>query len=172
MKVMVISDIHGGVKKLKQALEKFKEEKAEKLLILGDFTSYFNSSQSIEIAQMLNEIANKICAVRGNCDSESFEELLNFSLLDIRHININNKVITMTHGHIYNKYNLPEYCGDIFLSGHIHYGMIQKEKDRIFANPGSISKPRNGSECSYLIIDNNSIILKQLDGTIILEQKI
>lgn len=172
MKVMVISDIHGGVKKLKQALEKFKEEKAEKLLILGDFTSYFNSSQSIEIAQMLNEMSNKICAVRGNCDSESFEELLNFSLLDIRHININNKVITMTHGHIYNKYNLPEYCGDIFLSGHIHYGMIQKEKDRIFANPGSISKPRNGSECSYLIIDNNSIILKQLDGTIILEQKI
>lgn len=172
MKVMVISDIHGGVKYLKQALEKYREEKAEKLLILGDFTSYFNSSQSIETAEILNEFSNQIYAVRGNCDSEGFEELLNFGLMDIRHININNKVITMTHGHIYNRYNLPEYCGDIFLCGHIHYGFIQKENDKIFANPGSITNPRNGSEHSYLIIDEISITLKNLEGTILLNEKI
>ena len=172
MKVMVLSDIHGGVKYLKQALEKYKEEKAERLLILGDFTSYFNSSPSIEVAEILNEISDQICAVRGNCDSESFEAVLNFGLADIRHINLNGKVVTLTHGHLYNKYNLPEYCGDIFLSGHIHYGMIQKENGKIFANPGSITKPRNGSERSYLIIDENKIYLKNLEGNVIIEEKI
>ena len=107
MKIMTISDIHGGVKYLKQVLERYKIEKAERLLILGDFTGYFNSSSSIEIVEMLNEISDPICAVRGNCDNESFENNLNFGLTDIRHTNVNDKVITLTHGHIYNKYNLP-----------------------------------------------------------------
>lgn len=172
MKIMVISDIHGGVKYLQMALERYKEEKAERLLILGDFTSYFNSSTSMEIAEMLNEMSDQICAVRGNCDSESFEATLNFGLMDIRHINLNGKVVTLTHGHLYNRYNLPEYYGDIFLSGHIHYGIIQKENGRIFANPGSITKPRNGSEHSYLTIDEEKIKLKNLDGIILLEEKI
>lgn len=172
MKVMVISDIHGGVKYLQKAIEKYKEEKAERLLILGDFTGDFNSSSSLEIAEILNEMADKICAVRGNCDSESFEALLNFGLTDIRHINVNNKVVTLTHGHLYNRYNLPEYCGDIFLNGHIHYGMIEKVDGRIFANPGSITKPRNGSEHSYLTIDEEKITLKNLEGIILLEEKI
>lgn len=172
MKIMTISDIHGGVKYLKQALERYKIEKAERLLILGDFTGYFNSSSSIEIVEMLNEISDQICAVRGNCDNESFENNLNFGLTDIRHTNVNDKVITLTHGHIYNKYNLPEYCGDIFLYGHIHYGMIQKEDGKIFANPGSITKPRNGSEHSYLVIDENKVILKNLEGAVLLEELI
>ena len=172
MKVMVISDIHGGVKYLEKALERYREERSERLLILGDFTGYFNSSSSMEIADMLNQMADQICAVRGNCDSESFETMLNFGLMDIRHINLNGKVVTLTHGHIFNKYNLPEYCGDIFLSGHIHYGTIQKENGRIFANPGSITKPRNGSEHSYLTIDEEEIQLKNLDGIILLEEKL
>ena len=47
---------------------------------------------------------------------------MQFALLDVRHINLNEKVITLTHGHLYDKYHLPEYCGNIFLSGHTHYG--------------------------------------------------
>ena len=172
MKVMVISDIHGGVKYLQKAIERYKKEKAEKLLILGDFTGYYSSSSSMEIAEILNQISDQICAVRGNCDSENFESMLNFELMDIRHINLNGKVVTLTHGHIFNKYNLPEYCGDIFLNGHIHYGTIQKENGRIFANPGSITKPRNGSEHSYLTIDEEEIQLKNLDGIILLEEKL
>ena len=172
MKIMVISDIHGGVKYLKKAIERYVEEKAERLLILGDFTGYYGSSSNMEVAEILNQMADKICAVRGNCDSELFEEMINFSLTDIRHINVNDKVITLTHGHLFNRYRLPEYIGDIFLNGHIHYGTIQKDGDRIFANPGSITKPRNGSEHSYLVIDEESIILKNLEGCILLEEKI
>lgn len=172
MKVMVISDIHGGIKYLKQALKKYREEKAERLIILGDFSGYFNSSADYEVAEALNEICGEICAVRGNCDNEHLEEILNFGLMDVRSINLNGNIVTLTHGHLYNKYNLPEYCGNIFLSGHTHYGMIDKQEDRIFANPGSIARPRNGSEHSYLIIDENTITLKNLDGKILIEEKI
>ena len=172
MKVMVISDIHGGVKYLKKAIEIFNKEKAERLLILGDFTGYYGSSSSMEVAEILNEMADKITAVRGNCDSLSFEEMLNFRLEDIRYINVNNKVVTLTHGHLYNRYRQPEYVGDIFLNGHIHYGTIVKENGIIFANPGSITKPRNGSEHSFLIIDDKKIVLKNLDGDILQEENI
>ena len=172
MKVMVISDIHGGVKYLKRAIEIFNEEKAQRLLILGDFTGYYGSSSSMEVAEILNNMADKITAVRGNCDSQSFEEMLNFRLEDIRYINVNNKVITLTHGHLYNRYRQPEYVGDIFLNGHIHYGIIEKKDGVIFANPGSITKPRNGSEHSFLIIDEERITLKNLDGDVLMEEKL
>lgn len=172
MKVMVISDIHGGIKYLETALERYKEENAERLLILGDFSGYFSSSSDYEVAEILNNMIGEICAVRGNCDNESLEEMFNFGLMDIRHINLNGKVVTLTHGHLYNKYNLPEYCGEILLTGHTHYGMINKTENKIFANPGSISKPRNGSEHSYLIIDEENITLKNLGGKILIEESI
>ncbi len=41
MKAMIISDIHGGIKYLKQVLEKYAEEKADRLIILGDFSRVF-----------------------------------------------------------------------------------------------------------------------------------
>ena len=172
MKVMIISDIHGGIKYLEQVLEKYNEEQAERLIILGDFSGYFSSSGSYEVAEILNSFKGEIIAVRGNCDNENFEEMLNFGLMDIRHINLNGKVVTLTHGHLYDKYNLPEYYGDIFISGHTHYGIIDKTDEKIFANPGSISRPRNGSEHSYLIIDENKITLKNLEGKVLVEENI
>lgn len=172
MKAMVISDIHGDVKHLENAIERYKEEKASKLFILGDFAGYFSSINDEEVANMLLPYAKEISAVRGNCDNEHIEQILPFGLLDIRHINLNGKIVTITHGHLYNKYNLPEYCGDIFLSGHTHYGIISKEHNKIFANPGSISKPRNGSEHTYLLIDETNIYLKNLEGQIIEQEDI
>ena len=172
MKAMIISDIHGGIKYLERIIERYKDEKANKLIILGDFSGYFNSSSDYEVAEILNQLAEEITAVRGNCDNENFEEMLDFGLMDLRHINLNGKVITLTHGHLYNKYNLPEYCGEIFISGHTHYGMIDKTEEKIFANPGSITKPRNGSEHSYLVIDENKIYLKNLEGKTLIEEDI
>ena len=57
--------------------------------------------------------------------------------------------------------------GDIFLFGHTHVGTIEKVGNRIIANPGSISKPRGGTKKSYLIIDDEKIELKELNGEII-----
>lgn len=167
MKLMCISDIHGNIECLEKAIEKFREENAEKLIILGDFSSYYFSSTDFEVAEMLNNMAGAIISVKGNCDNSEIEGIFNFSLAYIRNITVNNTKITLTHGHIYNRNNLPEECGQIFLYGHTHVGNIEKIGDRIIANPGSISKPRGGSSKSYIIIDEENIILKKLGGDVI-----
>lgn len=108
MKVMCISDIHGNIECLNKAIERFKEEKAEKLIILGDFSSYFFSSTDFEVAEILNNMAGCIIAVKGNCDSSEQENIFNFGLGLVKTVEINGKKITITHGHIYNRNNLPE----------------------------------------------------------------
>lgn len=167
MKVMCISDIHGSIENLKRAIERLREENAEKLLILGDFSSYYHSSSDFEVAEILNNMAGSIIAVKGNCDNSYVDDLFHFGLGYLKTIDINGIKVTLTHGHIYNRNNLPENCGEIFLSGHTHVGMIEKIGDRIIANPGSISKPRGGSNKSYIILDEDRIILKSLNGEVI-----
>lgn len=172
MKVMCISDIHGNIENLKKIIKRFNEENAEKLLILGDFSSYYYSSTDFEIAEILNNIAGAIIAVKGNCDNSHIDELFNFELGYLKTIDVNGIKVTLTHGHIYNRNHLPDNCGKIFLSGHTHVSMIERNGDRIFANPGSISKPRGGTKKSYIIINEESIELKTLDGEIIKSLKI
>lgn len=172
MKVMCISDIHGNIECLNRAVERFREENVDKLLILGDFSSYYHSSSDFEVAEILNNMAGSIVAVKGNCDNSSIDNLFHFGLGYLRTIEINGIKVTLTHGHIYNRNNLPENCGDIFLSGHTHVGMIEKIGDRIIANPGSISKPRGGTKKSYLIIDEEKVELKTLGGELIKSVKI
>ena len=73
MKLMCISDIHGNIECLEKAVEKFREENAEKLIILGDFSSYYFSSTDFEVAEILNNMAGTIIAVKGNCDNSEIE---------------------------------------------------------------------------------------------------
>lgn len=167
MKVMCISDIHGNIECLNKAIEKYREENAEKLIILGDFSSYYFSSSDFEVAEILNNMAGSITAVKGNCDSSQADELFNFGLGYLKTIDVNGIKVTLTHGHIYNRNSLPENCGKIFLSGHTHVGMIEQIGERIIANPGSISKPRGGTKKSYIIIDEEKIELKSLEGELI-----
>lgn len=167
-KVMCISDIHGNIDCLKQAIDRFHQENAQKLIILGDFSGYgFLSSSDFEVAELLNNMAGIIVAVKGNCDSQRADNLFNFALPYTRTITVNDISITLTHGHIYNRNNLPENCGKIFLSGHTHVGLLERFGDQIFANPGSISKPRGGTKKSYIIIDDKNITLKTLQGEIL-----
>lgn len=167
-KLMCISDIHGNIECLKQIMVKYRDENADKLLILGDFFSYgFLSSSAFEVAELLNNISRNIIAVKGNCDSSRVDDLFHFTLPYTRNFNFNDITLTLTHGHIYNKNNLPENCGQVFLSGHTHIGFIEKVEDRIIANPGSISKARGGSQKSYLTIAKDKILLKNLQGEII-----
>ena len=167
MKIMCISDIHGNIECLNKAIERYKEENAEKLIILGDFSGYYFSSSDFEVAEILNNMAGSIIAVKGNCDSSETDSLLNFSLGYLKTIDINGIKITLTHGHMYNRNNLPENCGEIFLSGHTHIGNIERINGKIIANPGSISKPRGGTEKSYITIDENNIELKTLEREVI-----
>lgn len=167
MKIMCISDIHGDIDCLDKALKRYKEEKAEKLIILGDFFSYYNSPSDYGVVEILNSISDNIIAVMGNCDDSYSCSDFDFEVKYIQNININNKEMTLAHGHMYNPSRLPSNVGKIFISGHTHIGSIKKENGIIFLNPGSISKPRGGSEASYIVMDEEKIELKKLDGSLI-----
>lgn len=167
MKYLFVSDIHGNVDKLNEILKIFEKEKADRLVLLGDTSSYESRNDNEIIAGLLNKMKNRIEVIRGNCDVRSFEELLDFEIYDMDNLYINKKFVTVTHGHYYNMYNLPENCGEIFVQGHTHVPILEKRGDKIFANPGSVSRPRGSDLRCYIVLDENNICLKSLNGSII-----
>ena len=169
MKAIVISDIHGDINALNEIIEKIYKLNVDKFIILGDFCSYYGDS--LDIAKRLNEFRLIIEAVRGNADTPSFIEHSNLELPIIKNIILNNQIITISHGHIYNEYNLPPNHGNIFLSGHTHRKILKFEKGIIIANPGSIGNPRDGSS-GYIIIDDKFIKLYGIEDNLITSLKL
>ena len=168
MKYMVISDIHGGINELNKVLEIYNKEKCSKLLILGDLFDYGFSITRNDIVNRLNVIKDSIMAVRGNCDNNTKDIL--FDMEYINKIILNNKIITLTHGHIYNKEYLSNLDTDIILTGHSHISNIEKINEKFFINPGSLSKSRRG-ENSFVIIDENKVTIRNLNNDILKEYK-
>ncbi|MGL5961019.1 MAG: phosphodiesterase, partial [Cetobacterium sp.] len=126
MKIFVISDIHGSSYFLKKALEAFHKEKADQILILGD-ELYHGPRNPLpidynpkEVVEILNKYKEKIIAVRGNCDSEVDQMLLEYPIMsDYSIIFLNGKKIFATHGHIYNEDKMPNLsAGNILIYGH------------------------------------------------------
>lgn len=169
---MFVSDVHGSVERLQECIKIFEKENADKLVFLGDTGAQVDRSSNEKIAEILNGMKDKIQLIRGNCDTADFEELLECNLLNMDNLYMNGIFVTITHGHNYNCYDLPSYCGEIFIQGHTHVPMLQKSKDAILANPGSVTKSRGVDLRCYIIIDEENIILKTLDGKIVNSLKI
>lgn len=169
---MFVSDVHGSIERLQECLKIFEIENADKLIFLGDTGAQVDRSSNDKIAEILNGMKDKIQLIRGNCDTADFEELLEIKLLNMDNLYMNGIFVTITHGHNYNCYDLPSYCGEIFIQGHTHVPMLQKSKDAILANPGSVTKPRGVDLRCYIIIDDENITLKTLDGKVVNSLKI
>lgn len=169
MKYIFVSDIHGNIDKLEECIEIMKKENTDKLVILGDTSSNIDKEDNVMLAKILNDIKNKVVIIRGNCDTRDFEENLEFEIFDMDNLYINGKFVSITHGHYYNCYNLPFNCGEIFIQGHTHVPMLTKENGKILANPGSVSRPRGAELRCYIIIDEDKISLKTLEGNLIKE---
>lgn len=175
MKLLIISDIHGSGFYAKKLEEIYNRENPDKLVLLGDL--YYHGPRNnltqeyapMKVAEILNSLKDSIIAVRGNCDAQVDEMISEFKIQEEVEMNINNKKVLLTHGHIHNIENIPDRTINIMFYGHFHTGFIQKEKGIIFANPGSISLPKDNTEHSYIIFDEKEIILKNLNGNIIKE---
>ena len=171
MKLFFLSDIHGSVYYTKKALEAFEKEKADYLVILGD-ELYHGPRNPLpkgydpkEVAELLNEYKNKIIAVRGNCDSEVDQMMLEYPLMsDYNIIFYNKKRIFVTHGHIYNKVNMPNITdGDVLIYGHTHIPLAEKKDGIYILNPGSISLPKQDNPNSYAVLEDDLFEIKDLD---------
>lgn len=164
MKYMVISDIHGGIYELNKVLDIYFKELCSKLLILGDLFDYGFSITRDDIVNRLNSMKDSIVAVSGNCDN-SIRDIL-FDMPYINNINLNNKNVILTHGHFYSKDYLENLDADIIFTGHSHVASIEKINNKLFINPGSISKSRRG-ENSFVIVDEEKVTVRNLDNEIL-----
>lgn len=173
MKYFVISDIHGSSLFLEKALEAFKKEEADQILILGDIL-YHGPRNDLplgyapkEVIPMINSYKDKLLAVRGNCDAEVDQMVLDFPIMDdYKIIDLGFKKIFMTHGHLYNIKKMPPISkGDILLHGHTHIpAWIKYGEDNLYLNPGSITIPKENSFHSYMTIEDHKVLWKDLDG--------
>ena len=120
---------------------------------------------------MLNPMKNDICAVRGNCEAEVDQMVLDFPVMaDYALILYGERNLYATHGHIYNENNLPPLKnGDILIHGHTHVLKAEKREDYTLLNPGSVSIPKEGNPPSYAILEDGLFTIKGFDGTIIKE---
>lgn len=167
MKYMVISDIHGNIDALNTVLNIYQKEHCNKLLILGDLINYGIDLNIEEIINRLNLMKDNIVYVKGNCDNNLKGILFGNKYLE--EIELNNKKIILTHGDLFDKDYLSKIDANIIFTGHTHISKIEEYNNKLFINPGSISKSRMGSN-SFIIVDDNILTIRDLDN-VILEKK-
>ena len=168
MKLMFISDIHGSFYYANQAIKKFEEEKADKLIILGDIL-YHGPRNDLpteyapkKVISLLNAYKNKIIAVRGNCDAEVDQMVSEFPIIKDVIISVDGLNLFLTHGHIYGPQNIPANAGDVLLYGHYHVTNMEKKDNVYLLSPGSISLPKNDTKRAYIVYENRTFTLKDL----------
>ena len=175
MKLMIASDIHGSAYYCRRLIEAFEREKADRLLLLGDIL-YHGPRNDLpreyapkEVIKMLNELKNSIFCVRGNCDTEVDQMVLEFPVIaDYCILTAGSRLVYVTHGHNFNTEHLPPMqSGDILLHGHTHIPAWEPfGNDNLYLNPGSVSIPKAESKHSYMIMNESEFIWHSLDGEI------
>lgn len=175
MKILVFSDIHGSAFYTQKMLEIFKKENADKLILLGDIYNHGprnnlpNEYDPMKVSQLLNSIKENLIVVKGNCDSQVDTMISDFDFIENCIISSGEKLVFFTHGHKYNKDNLPKTKVDCICYGHFHTGFIEVKDGIVIANAGSISLPKNNTAHSYLVLCDGVLTLKDKNGEIIKE---
>ena len=174
MKFLVLTDIHGSSKYLNLAIEKFNELKCEKMLLLGDIL-YHGPRNDLpenynpkEVVEILNQYSDKIIAVRGNCDAEVDQMVLNFNLLEDAFLEESGVVYYLTHGHHTNAEEPADLKrGTVVLHGHTH--IIKKDiVDEVeYLNIGSITLPKQGTPRCYAVLDKSGVQVFDLNDKVI-----
>jgi putative phosphoesterase len=173
MKLLIASDLHGSKYYTELLLRQFKKEQADLLLLLGDYLNHgprnpiTKDYNPVEVARLLNEVKQNVIAVRGNCDSEVDQMLLEFPIMgDHTQLMINHHYFFLTHGHI-DSGLLPEIKqGAIYLAGHTHIPILAREAGNITLNPGSITLPKENHPHTYAMFSQGVLQIKNLDGEV------
>ena len=187
MKFLIASDIHGSAAWCRRLMDALDAEQPDRLLLLGDIL-YHGPRNDLpegyapkEVIAMLNPLASCIIAVRGNCEAEVDQMVLNFPCMaDYTTIfdpaaalaadgSAREKPgceLFLTHGHVYgvgfhnSVDKLPELpAGSILLYGHTHKKVSEPATthEGVWAfNPGSVSIPKDGTH-SYGVYENGAV---------------
>lgn len=171
MKWMIASDIHGSAHFCEKLMEAYGRERAERLILLGDLLYHGPRNPLPEgydpmaVARMLNPLKRELLCVRGNCDAEVDQMVLEFPIMaDYAVIPAAGFELFVTHGHLFEQKEPPVKPGGVLLMGHTHVQTNEKRGDRIICNPGSISLPKPGSYRGYMLLEDGALIWKTLEG--------
>ena len=121
----------------------------------------------IKVSEKLNAIKQDLIVIKGNCDSAVDTMISQFDFVEDLVLFENGKTLFLTHGHVYNKDNLPKTNYNAIVYGHFHTGFIEKQGDIVVANAGSLSLPKNNTPNCYLVLENGLLTLKDLDCNVI-----
>ena len=180
MKLLVASDIHGSAYYCRKLLDTYEKEGAQRMILLGDIL-YHGPRNDLpreyapkEVIRMLNEKKDEIYAVRGNCEAEVDQMVLEFPVLaDYMVLFEQGHAIYATHGHIYHEDNLPPVKqGDVLLHGHTHVLRAEKKDGILIWNPGSVSIPKEGNPPTYALLEDGVFRIKDFEGTIVKEMTV
>lgn len=179
MKWMIASDLHGSAYYCRKMLEAFEREGADRLFLLGDLL-YHGPRNDLpreyapkEVIPLLNGKKEKLLCVRGNCDAEVDQMVLEFPVLaDYAVLPVGQRLIYATHGHIYHVKNLPPLApGDVLLHGHTHVPAWTEFGQRnLYLNPGSVSIPKENSPHSYMTLEGNTMQWKELESSAVFHE--
>lgn len=179
MKWMIASDLHGSAYYCRKMLEAFEREGADRLFLLGDLL-YHGPRNDLpreyapkEVIPLLNGKKEKLLCVRGNCDAEVDQMVLEFPVLaDYAVLPVGRRLIYATHGHIYHVKNLPPLApGDVLLHGHTHVpAWTEFRQGNLYLNPGSVSIPKENSPHSYMTLEENTMQWKELESSAVFHE--
>ena len=170
MKLIIASDIHGSAYWCEKLMELIRQEEPDKILLLGDLL-YHGPRNDLprdyapkKVIPMLSSLAERIIAVRGNCEAEVDQMVLPFPCMaDFSQLVADGVTFYLTHGHHHSPDNLPPLPqGTVFLSGHTHVKLDKTEGGIRCLNPGSVSIPKDGSH-SCLIFENGEFSFRIME---------
>ena len=179
MKWMIASDLHGSAYYCRKMLEALEREGADRMFLLGDLL-YHGPRNDLpreyapkEVIPLLNGKTEKLLCVRGNCDAEVDQMVLEFPVLaDYAVLPVGRRLIYATHGHIYHVKNLPPLApGDVLLHGHTHVpAWTEFGQGNLYLNPGSVSIPKENSPHSYMTLEGNTMQWKELESSAVFHE--
>lgn len=172
MKWLIASDIHGSAYYCKKLLERFEQENADKILLLGDIL-YHGPRNDLpkdyepkKVIELLNAISDKIICVRGNCEADVDQMVLDFPIMaDYCILDMGEYIIYATHGHLFSEEHPPKlHKGDILLCGHTHIPKCTEHDTYTYINPGSVSIPKNNSHHGYMTLEEGAFSWKDIES--------
>lgn len=174
MKYMIASDIHGSAFWCQKMVEAYRKEKADRLILLGDLLYHGPRNDLPEgydpkqVVDLLNPLKNEILCVRGNCEAEVDQMVLQFPVMaDYALMECGENIIFITHGHIFNEQHLPPLKkGDILLHGHTHVPICVEHESYTYLNPGSVGIPKEDSWHGYMTLEDGVFRWKDMNGNV------
>lgn len=175
MRIMFISDIHGIKKNLPLIHEKYNEYHCEKLVVLGDlyYTNWMNKGREDYdpeyVRDFLESFKTRLICVRGNCDSEEDLKYGSFPIEELTKV-LDKPLLYITHGHLYNETNWNK-ANSILVFGHYHIPFIEEKDSNIYINPGSISLPKENYKPSFMVWDEKTFTIYDVENHIIAQKE-